>query len=143
MKKRIVLIGLASLLIVAAGIFGMVSCNKDDAKTSSAADNAYASKVVGTWESEEYTVVFSADYTGVVKEHYEYWGSDYNEIFMMSWRMLSATTGVITVSGYEYYEEEEERTCFKLVDDNTMLIYVEYEEDGGNYQEVITMLTRK
>lgn len=143
MKKKVLLYGLVSLLAVAAGIFGMVSCNKDN--SSSASNNV----VVGTWEGREYTLIFNADNTGVAIEK----GSSYyskGERHMFTYTMTDANSGVIKPQGddyYDYYEYEEEMTITFKIAGNTMTLYGSYSYDyyGYNYgyDFVMDILTRQ
>lgn len=138
MKKKVLLYGLLLLLAVAMGVFGVVSCNKDDSKSNN------TEGVIGTWVGSKYTMTFNDDNTGVIRRKYSYGDEYYNEkYFMFTYTMTSSTSGVIKVKdedGYYGYYDDEEIVTFKI-SGNTMTLYVSYSD--YNYEWVEDVLTRQ
>ena len=128
MKKKVLLYGLVSLLAVAAGIFGMVSCNKDSGSGSGS--------VVGTWEGRDLTLIFNSDNTGVVIEKYSDYG--YKASYTFTYTMKDANSGRIVGNGID---DEGVIVTFKIAGGNTMTLYGSYED--YEYDWVIDVLTRK
>ena len=127
-----------SLLVVAAGVFGVVSCSKDGGSTASSGG------VVGTWEGSEVTLIFNSDNTGVAIENgsYSYYE---NKTHLFTYTMTDANSGVIKLQDEDYddyYDDDEMTVTFKISDGNTMILYGSYSYDYG-YTWVIDILTRK
>lgn len=130
MKKKSLLLCILSLLTVTMGVFGIVSCNKDDSSSSGS--------VVGTWEGRDLTLIFNSDGTGVVIEEYDYYGSYGGNRHTFTYTMTGSNSGRIISSAID---DDETIVTFKITDGNTMILYGTYED--YNYDWVIDVLTRK
>lgn len=133
MKKKTLLLSLVSLLVIAASIFGIVSCNKDSNSGSS-----NSTGVVGTWVGSDLTLIFNSDGTGIVIENYDYYGQKGSQRYTFTYTMTGTNSGKITASEID---DDGVIVTFKITDGNTMILYGSYED--YDYEWVIDVLTRQ
>lgn len=140
MKKNRFLWFFLPLLAIITGLT-FVACGDDDDD-----DDSYSTKdVVGYWSgrdgNDEYALSFNKDMSGSGYHMDSYYNEFYD--FEFKWKMTGNNKGKIMPyeDGY-VYDYDDEYISFEIKN-KKMTIYLNYEERGYTYTEVLCVLTKE
>ena len=142
MKKKHLIWGMLTIMMVVAISFVIASCNKDSNKSGS---GGISSVVVGTWKGYDgyghLTLKFNSDGTGVsTYKEYDYYSGYTIETNDFTYTMEDNSNGIMIVKDYSYtYGTYHYETLEFEIEDNVMYVY---EEDYGQ-QHLVCTLTKQ
>ena len=144
MKKKHLIWGMLTIMMVVAISFVIASCDKDNNKSGSGG-GGINSIVVGTWKGYDgyghLTLKFNSDGTGVsTYKEYDYYSGYTIETNDFTYTMEDNSNGIMIVKDYSYtYGTYHYETLEFEIEDNVMYVY---EEDYGQ-QHLVCTLTKQ